>query len=584
MQTSSRLNLISLLFTLFAFLVVVRLFYWQAIASEELSAFSFSQRETIVEVPALRGQILSSDSLPLVGNSDAFLLFANLSKLEKEPQKIAEDLVPILFEETREIKQATDEAKIKKLKKEAFHKQEEKLLDQLSSDKLSWVALKHKISRDQRNQIEALDIEGLGFELEQKRFYPEASMAAHLLGFVGSDSIGRDTGYFGLEGYYNLELSGRPGVLKEEQDAAKKPILIGKFFSQEKRDGRSLVLHLDRAIQFFVRESLQKAIEKYGADRGSVVVLNPGTGAILAMSSLPAYLPDKFSQYEEEVFKNPVVADLYEPGSTFKVLTMAVALEEKVVEPETKCDICDKPYRIDKYTIKTWNDKYHPDSTMTEVLVNSDNVGMVYVGQSLGIDKFVEYLKRFGIDKKTGIDLQEEVVPILRPRFSQVDLATAAFGQGISVTPIQMAAAVSAIANKGKMMQPQVVSKIIDEDREVKIKPKQIIQPISEKTAQTLTDMMVASVEHGDAKWAKLVGYKIAGKTGTAQVPVAGHYDEERTIASFVGFAPADDPKFLILTKLDNPSSSPWASETAAPLFFEIAKKMFLYYGIPPQN
>jgi len=563
--------------------VVARLFYWQAIASEELTALSFSQREAVSEVPALRGQILSSDNLPLVSNSDAFLLYANLSKLKKEPQKIAEDLAPILFEKTKEIKQATEEAKIKRLEKEASENQEKRLFEQLDSDELVWAALKHKISPDQKDQIEALDIEGLGFELEQERFYPEASMAAHLLGFVGSDSIGRDTGYFGLEGYYNLELAGRPGVLKEEQDAAKKPILIGKFLSQEKRDGRSLVLHLDRAIQFFVRESLQKAIEKYGADRGSVVVLDPKTGAVLAMSSLPAYLPDKFSQHEEKLFKNPIVADLYEPGSTFKVLTMAAALEEEVIKPETKCDICDKPYKVDKYTIRTWNDKYHPNSTMTEVLVNSDNIGMVYVGQKLGIDKFVEYLQTFGLNQKTGIDLQEEVSPRLRPRFSQVDLATAAFGQGISITPIQMAAAVSTIANEGKMMQPQVVSKIIDEDREVKIKPKQLSQPISEKTARTLTDMMVASVEHGDAKWAKLSGYKIAGKTGTAQVAVAGHYDEERTIASFVGFAPVDEPKFLILTKLDNPSRSPWASETAAPLFFEIAKKMFLYYGIPPK-
>ena len=580
MKKSFRLSLISLFFSLIAFIVIARLFYWQAIASEKLTALSLSQRETFIEIPATRGQILANDNFPLVTNRDAFLLYANLEKLEKDSKEIAKELASILIDE---IKEASDGAKLEEKRKKLLKKKEEKLSDQLSQD-LVWVALEHKISEEQKSQIDKLNIKGLGFELEQERFYPEASMAAHLLGFVGKNSAGKDIGYFGVEGYYELELAGRGGILKEERDATKKPILIGSFLNQEKRDGRNLVLHIDRAIQFAVEESLKKAIEKYEAKKGSVVVLNPQNGAVLAMASHPPYIPDEFEEYEEIIFKNPIIADLYEPGSTFKVLTMAAAIEEDLVTPETRCDICNGPFKIDKYEIKTWNDKYHPDSTMTEVLQHSDNIGMVFVGNKLGIEKFVDFLKKFGIDKKTGIDLQEEMTPSIRDYWSEVDLATAAFGQGISITPIQMAAAVAAIANEGRLMQPQLVKKIFNREREVNLKPKEIGRPISKETAKTLTEMMVSAVEYGEAKWAKPEGYKIAGKTGTAQVAIAGHYDEKKTIASFVGFAPADNPRFLILTKLDNPGSSPWASETAAPLFFNIAKKLFLYFGIPPTS
>jgi len=580
LKKSFRLSLISLFFSLIAFIVIARLFYWQAIASEKLTALSLSQRETFIEIPATRGQILANDNFPLVTNRDAFLLYANLEKLEKDSKEIAKELASILIDE---IKEASDGAKLEEKRKKLLKKKEEKLSDQLSQD-LVWVALEHKISEEQKSQIDKLNIKGLGFELEQERFYPEASMAAHLLGFVGKNSAGKDIGYFGVEGYYELELAGRGGILKEERDATKKPILIGSFLNQEKRDGRNLVLHIDRAIQFAVEESLKKAIEKYEAKKGSVVVLNPQNGAVLAMASHPPYIPDEFEEYEEIIFKNPIIADLYEPGSTFKVLTMAAAIEEDLVTPETRCDICNGPFKIDKYEIKTWNDKYHPDSTMTEVLQHSDNIGMVFVGNKLGIEKFVDFLKKFGIDKKTGIDLQEEMTPSIRDYWSEVDLATAAFGQGISITPIQMAAAVAAIANEGRLMQPQLVKKIFNREREVNLKPKEIGRPISKETAKTLTEMMVSAVEYGEAKWAKPEGYKIAGKTGTAQVAIAGHYDEKKTIASFVGFAPADNPRFLILTKLDNPGSSPWASETAAPLFFNIAKKLFLYFGIPPTS
>jgi cell division protein FtsI/penicillin-binding protein 2 len=275
---------------------------------------------------------------------------------------------------------------------------------------------------------------------------------------------------------------------------------------------------------------------------------------------------------------------VYEPGSTFKVLTMSAALNEKLVKPDTVCDICDQPYKVDKYLIRTWNDQYRKNSTLTDVLIHSDNVGMVFVAKKLGLDKFIDYLHRFGIGQMTGVDLQGEIAPSLRDKWSEVDLDTAAFGQGLLVTPIQMVTAVSAIANQGRLMQAKLVEELIDSNREIMIEPKMINPVISEKTAQVMTEMMVAAVDKGEAQWAKPKGYRIAGKTGTAQVAIAGHYDTTKTIASFVGFAPADNPQFVMLTILQEPTSSPWGSETAAPLFFNIAKKLFVNLGISPDE
>ena len=223
---------------------------------------------------------------------------------------------------------------------------------------------------------------------------------------------------------------------------------------------------------------------------------------------------------------------------------------------------------------------------MTKVLERSSNVGMVYVGRKLGKEKLIGFMKQFGLGAPTGIDLEEETSPELRPEraWSEIDLATASFGQGIAVTPIQMIRAVGALANNGALMEPHVVASIVDErGKAVDIKPKKVRQVISPSTARIITEMMVAAVDNGEAKWAKPKGYRIAGKTGTAQIPVAGHYDEDKTIASFVGFAPADNPRFVMLVTLREPSSSPWGSETAAPLFFTISRDLFTYWGIPPQ-
>jgi len=357
------------------------------------------------------------------------------------------------------------------------------------------------------------------------------------------------------------------------EESAEKPI-----------PGRSLVLNLDRPLQFLAEKRLQEGIKKYSASSGLVVIMDPKTGGILSMASFPTYDQSAYYLYDSELYRNPVISSSFEPGSIFKVFVMAAGIDSGKIKVDDICDACGGPKKIGEYTIKTWNEKYYPNSSMTDVIIHSDNVGMVYAGQKLGFEKLYDYLKNFGFGQRTGIDLQGEITPELRNRndWREIDLATASFGQGIAATPIQILAAVSAIANKGELYQPQVVNKIFEDPHVVEIKPIKKGRPISAKTAGIITEMMIQAVEKGEAKWARPQGWRIAGKTGTAQIPIAGHYDPEKTVASFIGFAPADNPDFVMLVALREPKTSPWGSETAAPLWFEIAKDIFKLWRIPP--
>jgi len=459
------------------------------------------------------------------------------------------------------------------------------ILNSLQQD-LYWVPIKKGLDQKTKKKIEDLNLIGIGFNTASGRFYPEGSSSAHLLGFVGSDAKGGQKGYFGLEGFYEGELKGMPGFLRHEKDALGLPILIGKFLTNKANNGKDLVLNIDRSIQFTVEEVLKQGLEKYGAKAVSAVVMDPKTGAILALASFPSYDPIKYFSFSSDYYKNPIVADTYEPGSTFKVLVMAAALNEELVEPDTTCDICNGPVQLGGFAIRTWNNKYYPETSMTKVLEHSDNVGMVFVGQKLGADNLYDYLNKFGIGFKTNVDLQGEVALPLRERgkWSELDLATTTFGQGIAVTSIQLLKAVTAIANKGIMVNPHVVTKLIGNGWEKKLPMQEGERVISEQAASDMTAMMVEAAKNGESKWTYLKGFGVAGKTGTAQIPIAGHYDEEKTIASFIGFVPFEDPKYLMLVTLEEPQTSPWASETAAPLWYAISKDLFLHFGIRPQN
>ncbi len=578
MTMATRVRVVSLLFLIGSIALVIRLFYWQVTRASELSDQARLQYQSEEKVLAKRGSILANDGTWLATNVDSYLIYVTKPDLKEEPRTAANKLAAILVEKKDGESQSDYQ---KELLSEA-----ERIEGLIDNTKSVWIPIKHKVATDVKRNIEALGIAGVGFDTEPVRFYPEASSAAQILGFVGKDKSGDDKGYFGLEGYYDLTLSGKPGYINRESNAAGIPILFGNSKEIDPVEGVDLTTHIDKTIQMYAEKELEKGISDYGAKGGTVIIMDPSDGSVLAMASYPYYDPGKYWEFTSDKFKNPTISDGFEPGSIMKPLVMAAGLDTGVIKTDTICDICDGPVKVEKYEIETWNKEYHPNSSMTDIIVNSDNVGMTFIGKKLGADKLYDYFNKFGFGKATGIDLQGEVSPQIRQKgtWNIVDLATATFGQGIAVTPIQMARAISAIANGGYLVKPQIVEKIGKGDWANDVKVEKGERVISQKTASEVTEMMIAAIEHGESKWAAPKGFKIAGKTGTAQIPVAGHYDDKKTIASFIGFAPANKPRFAMLVTLTEPSSSQWGSETAAPLWFNIAKDIFPYLGIQPEN
>lgn len=583
MATASidRIKIIQILIFLLSVLIVIRLFYWQFIANVD-SEFVLGLED--IKIPAPRGEIFARDGFPLVTNQEAFLVYAKPKELNKNPKEVAEILAPLLISEKYSTPESTLTEDDKKKKEDEVGKIEKSLEQKLGSKNLVWVQISRKVPGETKQRIQELKIKGIDFEKDDKRFYPESSLSAQLLGFVAADKFGDDTGYFGLEGYYDSQLKGKTGRIGSLKDPFGFPILVSRYKPIKSQAGNSLYLTIDRTLQFIVEKKLKESTERYGAKEGNIIVADPKTGKILAMATYPTYNPSFFTEFEENLYKNQAVADTFEPGSIFKLITMSAALDSSVVTPETKCTVCAGPRDITGHQISTWNDKYYPDSTMSEVIQHSDNVGMTFVADKLGIDKFYDYIEKFGFGARTDIDLQEESTGNIRSKeeWRPIDLATASFGQGLAVTPIQMVQAVGAIANSGKLISPKVVEKILENGKEKILKAERIEQVISTKVATQITEMMVNAVESGEAKAFKPKGYRIAGKTGTAQIPVSGHYDPNKTIASFVGFAPADDPRFVMLVRFTEPSSSQFGSETAAPTFFSTATEILRYMGVSP--
>lgn len=564
---------------LFLFLVLSRLFYWQILQGDRLQAAARNQYESVFTLNSSRGKIFSSDGFPLASNRNVYTLFVEPQKFSADPASVSAMLAPLFLDADDDPSLASESARLV-----ALEQWQNTLTSRLKNSELRWVLLKRRLPTEYRKKIEAYGIAGLGFERDEQRFYPEASTAAQLLGFVGSDERGEEQGYFGVEGLFDRELRGKRGEVRLERDAVGAPIAIGEYDEISARNGRDLVLTIRRDLQFMLESQLQKGMEKYGSKTAEGIIVDPKTGVILAMASLPAYDPAKYYRFPPEQYKNLLASDVYEPGSTLKILTMAAGVDAGAITPESQCDKCSGPREISGFSIKTWNNEYTPNTTMTQALVHSDNTAMIFAMEKMGKETFIEYLKKFGLDRKTNSDIQEEAGPQFRKDWKDIDAATASFGQGLAVTGLQMIRVAQTIANGGEMMRPMLVGSVRENGEEIPIQPRPEGRVISEKTAQTVTAMMEESAKYGDAKWALPKGYRIAGKTGTAQIAVKGHYDEEKTVTSFIGFAPAQDPKFVMLIKLREPQSSQWGSETAAPLWFSIAKELFLRMNIPPEG
>lgn len=434
-----------------------------------------------------------------------------------------------------------------------------------------------------------LKISGIGFSEKPFRFYPEGNIGSNILGFVGFAGD-REQGRYGLEGFFDQELAGLPGSLKTERDAKGEPIIINDRQYNKAVDGSDLILTIDRSIQFMACQKLNEAVMRHGADGGSVIILEPKSGAVLAMCSNPDYNGNDYEEVKDiKVFTNPAIFSQYEPGSIFKVITMAMALDQEKITPQTAYEDTGQVV-ISKYKIENSDHKANGRQTMTEVLEKSLNTGAIFAMRAVGPDNFASYVKKFGFGEKTGIELEGEsrgdIKNLMKKPVGELYAATASFGQGLAVTPIQTAAAFSILANNGVMMQPYIVKEIIRPDgSKIATSPKTVGRIISEKAAAILGGMMVNVVEHGHGKRAGVKGYYVAGKTGTAQVPAKnGGYQAGAHIGSFAGFAPVDNPKFVMLVRIDQPRDVEWAESSAAPLFGELAEYMLNYWQVPRER
>lgn len=563
-------------------IIIIRLYYWQISKSNDLSELARNQYAYDLDLPGNRGKILYSDETILVSNESAYLCYLDTKKI-KEKKKTASLLSPLIIELESSVSAKTMDKKRVKVKYNY-------LLKNLDNPEISWLLVGKKINNILKNKIEKLNLPGIVFQKEEKRYYPGKNSLAYVLGIVGSDNQGQDKGYFGLEGYYDLQLKGKSGKINLIKDAFGKLLQIGAQKEIKPRQGRTLVLSIDAKIQHLVEKNLSEGIKTWGAKSGNVIVLNPKNGEVLAMSSIPYYDPEKYKFSSNEDFINQAVSDVFEPGSIMKPLIIAAVLEENLANPETKCPRCAGPVVIGEYTIRTFNNQYKNNLTLTEVLINSDNTGMVFAGSLLGKQRLMDYLHKFDFGDFTGIDLEGEEEGYIKKLsdWYAIDAATITFGQGIAVTPIQMIKAYSALANNGLLVNPYIVKYAISPSGEKIIlnntSQKKIL---NKKTAQAISKMLISVTDKSPLRFPKnlipeLSRYKIAAKSGTAQIPLKGKYDQSKTIASVIGYFPVQNPRYLIYVRLIEPTTRIWGSDTAGPIFFNIIKDLIYSNSISP--
>jgi cell division protein FtsI/penicillin-binding protein 2 len=423
----------------------------------------------------------------------------------------------------------------------------------------------------------ALNLDGVSVTPINRRFYPHGSLAAHELGFVSYDEVG----YYGIEGFYNDVLSGKVGVSDESR------IPFDASGGQGIQPGANLYLTIDSEIQFLTETTLAQALNDTGATSGTIIIMDPKTGEILAMASLPTFDPNRFYAMDSQLFPNPAINQQYEPGSTAKVMTMGIALDTGATQPDSTYDDTGV-IEVGGATIYNWDRAAHGVTSMTDLLAHSLNVGAAKLSLAIGPTRYYQGLDTFGLGKPTGIDLEGEIDGVVRKpgetNWHESDLAENSFGQALATTPLQMIVAVGSVANGGLMMQPHMLSKRVDPDGKLTpFGPATLGRTVSQQTAHTLS-LMLADGLRRETTLALVPGYAVAGKTGTAQIPIPGGYDPEKTIASFIGWGPLDDPRFIVLVKLDRPTISPYGSETAAPTFSKLVQRLVVLMEIPPDS
>ena len=464
----------------------------------------------------------------------------------------------------------------------------QQILDKLNKDS-SWVSIAHQVDIEKADKVMALKIPGVGTDEEEKRVYPMGMFAASALGIVTQDGHGME----GVEYYYDKELFGKPGFQSEERDTKARSILDALSHGDPSRPGNSLTLTLDSTIQYYVEQQLEETYKATNPNSVTILAMDPMTGRILGMGSRPSFDPTNYNDVDPEVRRNLAIGMSYEPGSTFKIITGAAALEEGIINPDDTFP--DPGYlNIPPRIITNWDSDQRPhgNPTFTEGMQLSSNVVLAQVAQKMGKSVFDTYLKAFGFGAKTGIDILGEEAGVLLPqdKIREIDIATMSFGQANSVTPIQLLTAISAVANGGTLYRPYIVDKITSFDGQLvqQQKPTPVREVISKSTAEQMTNILEKVVTDGTGKTALIPGVRVAGKTGTAQKvdPDTKGYSSTDYIASFVAFAPAEDPKIAVLVIIDTPRTEEGhqGGTLAGPRAKAIIEGALQYYGFPVAN
>ena len=536
--------------------VVSRLVVLQVVRHGELAALAERQYSRTITLYALRGPIVDRRGAPLATSASADSLFAQ-PRAVGDPVRVAARLAPLLALPEREVHGLLTAPK-------------------------SFIWLKRRLPPAVADRIRGLREPGLGFVPDSRRLYPNRELAAHVIGFEGADG-----GLEGIERAWDKELAGTPGRAIAGRDALGREVATQQVL-QSPAPGHGVMLTLDTTIQYVAERELDAAYRRTGSKAAMAVVMEPKTGDVLAVAIRPTFNPNTFAAAKKDEVRNRVVTDPFEPGSTFKIIMAAAALEEGLVKPEERIFGEWGSITIAKTTIKDW--KKHGWMTFEEVLQQSSNVGSIKVGMRLGSETYHRYMTAFGFGAPTGIGLSGESRGLLREprRWSALSLPTMSIGQEISVTALQMVAAFGAVANGGVLMQPRLVRATFDADgRELRrLEPTAVRRVISEETARTLMRLMVQIVDHGTGHAATIPGYAVGGKTGTAQKldPNTRRYSHAPGVLSFVGVAPADDPRFVMLVMLDEPKNEKWGSEAAAPIFSAIGREILRYLDVPPRD
>ena len=561
----SRIYLLCFFIIAVALVIFFKLYFLQIVSYNSYRAMADDQHSVFKKLVPKRGEIFMKDRqglYPVAVNKEVKMAYAVPKEVEN-PSEAALALSSILGMDATELK------------------------NQMSRPEDMYEVLKHKLSDEEAEKIKQLKIKGVYLSDETFRYYPAGELASHVLGFVGwkdNDFGGR----YGLESYFQDKLKGKEGQLIQNKDNSGRWITIGQKEIQYAKDGDNIVLTMDHIIQYETEKILKSAMEKFKADRGTIIVMEVNSGRILALANYPSFNPNDYGNVEDmNAFRNIAVSDPYEPGSVFKTMTLASALDSEKITPDTTY-VDSGQVAEAGYTMRNSDLKSYGQQTMTQILEKSLNTGVIFAEKLLGNKNFADYVRRFGFGEYTGVDIFGEAngnIRNLEKLRSDIQFFTASFGQGITVTPIQLVSAYNAIANGGVLMKPQTVEKIIHGDgSEEEIKPQEVRRVISQRAAYETAKMLESVVVNGHGKRAGVPGYLVGGKTGTAQVASreSRGYEEGKTIGSFAGFAPVDNPKYTVLIRMDDPKDVEWAESSAAPTFGELMKFLLEYGNVEP--